>query len=230
MKKALFNWSGGKDSSFALYNILKYKDFDIKYLLTTVSKEYRRISIHGVREELLDRQALSIGINLHKIYLPEFPSMEDYNIIMRSEMNSAINEGIEYSVFGDIFLEDLREYREKQLSLIGMKASFPLWKIDTNVLVNDFIKTGFKAIVTSVDERYLDKSYAGRIIDSNFLNDLPTNVDPCGENGEFHSFVFDGPIFRFPLNFEKGEVVYRKYNADKINSQNTGFWYCDLLP
>jgi uncharacterized protein (TIGR00290 family) len=226
-QRAFFNWSGGKDSAFALFRILLEEKLSVEYLFTTVNKEYKRISMHGVREELLDAQAKSIGIELKKLYLPEYASMDEYNSVLTESIKQFKNDGIEHAVFGDIFLEDLREYREKKLEEAGVACHFPLWKEDTALLVKKFIDLGFKTIVTSVDERYLDKSFAGRIIDKEFLADLPKNVDPCGENGEFHSFVFDGPLFKSPMKFQKGEVVYRRY--ENGNNHKTGFWYCDLI-
>ena len=229
--KALFNWSGGKDSSLCLHQVLSNKLFDVQFLLTTLNGKNKRISMHGVAEELLDKQAESIGIPLKKIHLPEFPSMNEYEEIISKFLTDVKSMDIHISVFGDIFLEDLREYREKQLAKKGFKAEFPLWKRDTTEVAMDFIEKGFKAIVVSVDGRYLDKSFAGRIYDESFLNDLPENVDPCGENGEFHSFVFDGPIFKTPIQYKKGKIVYKEYKShstDKPN-ENFGFWYCDII-
>ncbi len=243
MKNAIFNWSGGKDSAFALYKIQQEMQYNIKHLLTTINYEYKRISMHGVREKLLELQTSSLGIDLRKIYLPEFPSMENYDKQMRKELTAFKETGIQYTVFGDIFLEDLRQYRENQLAQIGMNAVFPLWKINTKELMMDFINSGFKAIVVCVDERFLDKTFAGKIIDKDFIDSLPDNVDPCGENGEFHSFVFDGPNFKSPINFMIGELVYKKYvsdnktsntsiqNKEKFsgNKRDNGYWYCDIL-
>jgi uncharacterized protein (TIGR00290 family) len=229
-QRAFFNWSGGKDSAFALFRILLEEKLSVEYLFTAVNKKYRRISMHGVQEELLDAQAKSIGIELKKLYLPEYTSMEEYNSVLTESIKQFKNDGIEHAVFGDIFLEDLREYREIKLAEVGVTCHFPLWKKDTALLVNEFIDLGFKTIVTSVDERYLDKSFAGRIIDKEFLADLPKNVDPCGENGEFHSFVFDGPLFKSPLKFTKGHVVHRAYKNSDCVSMKTGFWYCELKP
>ena len=186
--------------------------------------------MHGVSEQLLDKQSESIGIPLKKLYLPEYPSMDEYEEIISIFLMEIKSELINTSVFGDIFLEDLRKYREKQLAKKGFKAEFPLWKRDTKEVANDFISKGFKAIIVSVDGRYLDKTFAGRIYDESFLKDLPSNVDPCGENGEFHSFVFDGPIFKYPIHFKKGEIIYKKYKSHSKDSpeENIGFWYCDL--
>ena len=159
-------------------------------------------------------------------------SMEKYDSTMHAVLSELKLQGTALAAFGDIFLEDLREYREKKLAEAGLKGLFPLWKRSTDDLVRKFIDTGFKAIVTCVNENYLDKSFTGRIIDHDFIEDLPDAVDPCGENGEFHSFVFDGPIFKNPVLFDPGDIIYRKYNniqntTDPVN--DTGFWYCDLL-
>jgi len=230
-QKALFNWSGGKDSSLCLYHALKDEQFDIQYLLTTLNDKYKRVSMHGVSENLLDEQAKSIGLPLRKIHLPEFPSMGEYETIISKELEEAKSRDINISIFGDIFLEDLREYREKQLARKGFKAVFPLWERDTKELAKEFIDLGFKTIIVSIDSRYLDRSFAGRIFDESFLSDLPDNVDPCGENGEFHSFTFDGPLFKYPVQFEKGDVVYKEYKSAAKDGpkEDIGFWYCDLL-
>jgi len=230
-QKALFNWSGGKDSSLCLYHALNDERLDIQYLLTTINGKNKRVSMHGVSEDLLDEQAKSIGLPLRKIHLPEFPTMEEYDTIISKELELAKNQGINTSVFGDIFLEDLRAYREKQLAKKGFKAEFPLWKRDTKEIAKEFIDLGFKTIIVSVDSRYLDKSFAGRIFDESFLTDLPANVDPCGENGEFHSFAFDGPIFKNSIQFEKGEIVYKEYKSHSKENpdERFGYWYCDLI-
>ena len=242
MKKALFNWSSGKDSALALYKILQNPEFEINYLLTSVNQQFQRISMHGVRVELLEQQAQSIGIPLEIMQIPEMPTMEVYEDVMQKTLEKLKNKGITHSVFGDIFLEDLRKYREDKLANMGFEGIFPIWKIPTKELIQEFISLGFKTIVVCVNERYLDKSFAGRIIDQQFIDDLPENVDVCGENGEFHTFTFDGPIFNKPIDFEKGEIVYRKYEKPKQESSNTacdtndtsaydyGFWYCDLIP
>ncbi len=206
-------------------------------LLTSVSQPYQRVSMHGVRESLLEAQAKSIRLPLVKIYIPEMPSMEVYEKVMMETLTGLKIKGATAAVFGDIFLEDLRAYREKKMAQIGLKTIFPLWKIDTQKLVQEFIDSGFKAITTCVNDNYLDKDFVGRMIDEDFLKSLPPNVDPCGENGEFHSFVFDGPVFKNPVEFTKGEIVYKKYNAPKNDKSGkdeppleNGFWYCDLLP
>ena len=241
--KAIFNWSGGKDSALCLYRVLEANAYAIEYLLTSVNTRFQRVSMHGVREALLEQQAESIGIPLMKLMVPEMPSMESYDNLMAQTLRQLKKEGIAYSIFGDIFLEDLRQYREERLAQVGLKGIFPIWKIPTDQLIQEFIELGFKAVLVCVNDRYLDKSFAGREIDKAFLKDLPKNVDPCGENGEYHSFVYAGPIFQKPIAFEKGEVVYRNYKSSQDPSSaqqgtacppsqnvDTGFWYCDLIP
>ena len=239
--KSFFNWSGGKDSSLALYYALKDAQYSIEKLLTNIDNEHRRISMHGVREELLEQQAASIGIPLQKLILPNQPSMTEYEKYTMQMLTELKEQKFSHSLFGDIFLEDLKIYRERQLEKLEITAVFPLWKRDTTQLINEFIDLGFKTMVVCVKAELLDESFAGRIIDKQFLQDLPANVDPCGENGEFHTFVFDGPIFNKPVRFELGEKVFRKYKApaDASNtshtdqpskSSNMGFWFCDLVP
>jgi len=231
--KAIFNWSSGKDSALALYKILQEDQFEVTSLLTSINKEYQRISMHGVPVSLLQKQAESLGFPLIKMELPKEPSMEEYREIMNKTMNEIKSQGVTHSIFGDIFLEDLRQYREDQLNQIGMKGIFPLWKINTADLIHEFLDLGFKTIVTCVNETYVDKSFAGRIINENFIKDLPKNIDPCGENGEFHTFTFDGPIFKNPIDFEIGETVKKTYPKPK-SDENDGkgeyvFWFCDLI-
>jgi uncharacterized protein (TIGR00290 family) len=243
-QSTIFNWSGGKDSAFCLHKILQEDQHEVMCLLTSVSQQYQRISMHGVRVELLEAQAERLGIPLVKLLIPENPSMEVYEEVLTAELKELVAQGATHSMFGDIFLEDLRKYREDQLAKLGLQGVFPLWKIPTDKLIREFIDAGFKTIVTCVNEKFLDKSFAGRIIDHDFLKDLPENVDPCGENGEFHTFVFDGPLFPTPIGIERGEVVYRKYEAPKQADTSSdcfrkdedrddpyafGFWYCDLM-
>jgi uncharacterized protein (TIGR00290 family) len=224
--KAIFNWSSGKDSAMALYAAKQANTFDIQCLMTSINSQFDRISMHGVRTSLLEKQAESIGLPLHKLLLPEMPSMEVYDDVVGNAMKQFKADGIDYSIFGDIFLEDLKKYREDQLATIGMKAVFPLWKQPTRQLMENFISDGFKAIIVCVNESCLDKSFVGRFLDRDFLNDIPETVDPCGENGEYHSFVFDGPIFSKPIAFTKGEVVYKTYDQSE---KKFGFYYCDLI-
>jgi uncharacterized protein (TIGR00290 family) len=236
------NWSGGKDSSLCLYKAIQEKKYNIEYLLTSVNKTHKRISMHGVRQELLYKQAEAIGIPLKLVELSEKPEMGEYETEMEKKVLEIKNEGIHNTLFGDIFLEDLRKYREEKLSQLGITAHFPLWNIPSLVLMEEFISLGFKAIIVCINEKFLDKSFCGRIIDENFVKDLPKDVDICGENGEYHSFVFDGPIFTRPVEFKKGEIVYKEYPKPKTDKkacfreprdyerENYGFYFCDLLP
>ncbi len=226
-KLAVFNWSGGKDSTLALHYILKAREYKIHCLLTTVNDAYNRIAMHGVREALLITQAKCLKIPLYQIRLPEMPDMETYENAMDLHFGKLKEQGIGYAVFGDIFLEDLKKYRENQFNKIGMNTLFPLWKRDSLELVEEFIALGYKTIV--VCARADLKDFCGRVIDQSFLDDLPNGVDPCGENGEFHTFVFDGPIFTEPIHFTLGELVFKKLTLDH-SDQNSGYWYIDLIP
>ncbi len=215
----LFCWSGGKDSAMALHALLQQRDLRIAALLTTVTEGYDRVSMHGVRRELLHRQADSLRLPLHEVFIPP----QCVNLIYESRMEEAMRlhlaKGIRQVAFGDIFLEDLRVYREKNLARLEMQALFPIWKRDTRELIREFLAAGFRAVAVCVDTKVLDPRFAGRELDASFFADLPPNVDPCGENGEFHTFVFDGPIFQQPVDFTFGEVILRD-----------SFAFCDLLP
>ena len=215
----LFCWSGGKDSAMALHTLLQRPDVRIAALLTTVTETYDRISMHGVRRELLVQQAQSIGLPLHEVRIPPHCVNPVYEARMEEALGIHYAEGVRTVAFGDIFLEDLRVYREENLARIGMTALFPIWKRDTCELIRSFHAANFRAIAACIDPRVLDRSFAGRELDDSFFRDLPAAVDPCGENGEFHTFVFDGPIFRNPIPVRTGEVLERD-----------SFIYCDLLP
>jgi uncharacterized protein (TIGR00290 family) len=218
VEKVLFTWSGGKDSTMALYEIQRSHSYEILALLTTVTEDYDRISMHGVRCILLEQQAESLGLPLEKVYITKSASDDEYETKMRNKLMDYKNRGVLSVVFGDIFLEDLRKYREENLSKIGMKGIFPLWKRGTAELAHTFIDLGFKAVITCVDSKVLDKDFAGRDFDKRFLSELPSAVDPCGENGEFHSFVYEGPVFRQAILYEKGDIVLR----------DNRFYFCDL--
>lgn len=224
--KAVMSWSGGKDSSMTLHEVLNQGDLEVVSLLTTVSGEYGRISHHGVRERLLDEQAAAIGIPLHKVILPTMDSHacsnSVYEEVMKEAMQRYINHGVEKVVFGDIYLEDLRKYRENNLSKVGMSGVFPLWKRNTTKLVRAWREVGFRAFVCCA-EWMLDESFVGVELDDDFVMRLPPNVDPCGENGEFHSFVFDGPIFDTPVPVRVGSKVVRdgRFYADLVTDSVT---------
>jgi uncharacterized protein (TIGR00290 family) len=203
----------------ALYALLKSGQYEIVSLLTTVSKQYERISHHGVRVELLEQQAAALGIRLHKLYLTQANcSLEAYEALMKKAMLEYKCKGVLTVAFGDVFLQDLREYRERNLAKVGMKGIFPIWRRDTTEIAQSFIALGFKAYLTCVDSEKLGEEFAGRPIDADLIRDLPDGVDPCGENGEFHSYVYDGPIFQRPVDVSLGEVVLRdvRYFADLI--------------
>jgi uncharacterized protein (TIGR00290 family) len=216
---ALFCWSGGKDSAMALHALLQQNDVEVVALLTTVTDEYNRISMHGVRRELLVRQSQSTGLPLHEVRIPPRCINSIYEARMEEALRVHYAKGVRKVAFGDIYLEDLRVWREKNLARIGMTALFPIWKRDTRELIRHFHASRFRAIAVCVDSKVLDPSFAGRELDKSFFRDLPPHVDPCGENGEFHTFVFDGPIFHHPIAVRTGEVI-----------QRDSFVFCDLLP
>jgi uncharacterized protein (TIGR00290 family) len=222
--KAVFCWSGGKDSSYCLHKVLSEKLFEVKYLLTTINGNYNRVSMHGVREELIEEQAKAIGIPLVKVKVHE-SSNEEYESLMKSALLKLKAEGIDTVIFGDIFLEDLRVYREKNLSTVNMKAVFPIWKLDTKFIINDFINKGFGSITCCISQKHLDKKFIGKQIDQEFINALPVNADPCGENGEYHTFCYKGPLFKNEIKFSLGEIVLKAFDQKAGN----GFWFIDLL-
>lgn len=232
MKKALMNWSGGKDSALSLYHILQNKEYEVEHLLTSLNGTFKRVSMHGVREELLDLQAENIGIDLVKLRLAETVSMEEYYEKMYETLKPMVDSGIEYSIFGDIFLEDLRQNREEKLALVGLKGVFPIWKRKSLDLLDEFWDLGFKTIIVSVNGNSLDKSFCGRILDRDFVRDLPKNVDPCGENGEFHSFVFEAPYFKNKIEFEIGETIDKTYNYKNTagDDLSSTYYFTDLIP
>jgi len=215
----LFCWSGGKDSAMALHTLLQQQQFRVTALLTTVTEGFERISMHGVRRELLLQQAESIGLPLHEVRIPPQCVNPIYEARMEHALRIFYDQGVRRVAFGDIFLEDLRAYREKNLARMSMTALFPIWKRDTRELIREFHAHRFRAVAVCVDPKVLDHSFAGRELNDSFFRDLPPNADPCGENGEFHTFVFDGPIFRWPIAVRTGAVVHRD-----------GFVFCDLMP
>jgi uncharacterized protein (TIGR00290 family) len=215
----VLSWSGGKDSSLALQEIMK-TDADVKGLLTTITKDYDRVSMHGVRRELIRQQALSLGLPLYEVSIPKDASNEIYeketeSVLLRLKKSNMISAVI----FGDLFLQDIREYREKLLGRLGLDCIFPIWGKDTKKLAYQFIQDGFRAIVCTVDPNKLDKQFCGAEFDGSFLSEIPDEVDPCGENGEFHTFVYDGPIFKDRLRVSIGETVERN-----------GFYFADIVP
>jgi len=214
----VFCFSGGKDSVMALHQLQQQDQFEISTLVTTLTKDYDRISMHAVRRELLEEQAGSLGLPLEAVYITAGAANVEYEANMGKAWQRYFEQGIRKVVFGDIFLEDLKIYREKQLDQFGLECLFPIWKRDTTELANSFIDAGFRAVTTCVDPKVLDRSFVGREFNRQFLADLPAGADPCGENGEFHSFVFDGPNFDNEIPIVVGEKVSRD-----------SFFFCDLL-
>ncbi|MCJ8209689.1 diphthine--ammonia ligase [Mucilaginibacter sp. RS28] len=236
-KQCIFNWSGGKDSSLALYHALQDTELEIRYLVTTVNDAVNRVSMHGVREALLIDQAESIGIPLYQIRLPEMPGMKEYAETMHRHLQHFKSEGITHTIFGDIFLEDLKNYRDARLAEVGMTGIYPLWKRDTNELISEFFDLGFGTVIACTQERLGE--FVGKEITPELIRALPEDVDVCGENGEFHTFAFKGPIFKQEIKYQVGEKVFKEYKAPKDNNdvcatstapKIAGFWYCDLLP
>lgn len=219
IEKILFSWSGGKDSALALYELIRSGLVQIDGLLTTVSEAYDRICIHGVRKSLLEAQVAAMGLKLHEIRLPEAPTNAVYEKKLEEALLQYRAQGINRVGFGDIFLEDLKRYRDDYLARINMQGIYPIWKRSTAELIRSFSRSGFKAVITCVDLTVLPASFAGREINESLLHDLPPNVDPCGENGEFHSFVYEGPIFRQKIKFELGGT-----------HQTERFMFRDLVP
>lgn len=224
-----FNWSSGKDSSFALYKLLQQDEFNIATLLTTVGKETERIGMHGLRESLLKRQAAAIGLPLEIIYLSSSATHEVYDDMMEKAMSKMKSKNIYHTAFGDIFLEDLRNYRESQLDKVGIKAHFPLWKRDTRDLIVEFIELGFKTKIVAASAAFFKEDFVGQDITKELIESLPAEVDPCGENGEFHTFCYDGPLFKYPVEFEMGEKVKKSYPNPLEKGKEIDFWFCDLI-
>lgn len=226
--KIVLSWSGGKDSAITLQRLLREDRFSVDRLLVSINESTNRVSMHGVRKELIEKQVKVLGIPVTFLKLPENPSMDEYNFLLEEQMINLMKEGFTHAAFGDIFLEDLRGYREKQLDKIGMKSLFPIWDEDTNLLAESFIENGFKAIFVCVDKSKSVSDYAGKLYSRNFLDEIPDDIDPCGENGEFHTFVFDGPIFSEPISYQTGEIVDKAYPSPEGNGEMV-FQFCDLI-
>lgn len=217
-KKTLLSWSGGKDSAWALHRLRQGSAYQVAALLTTVNEQFSRVAIHGFREELLDLQAVSVGLPIWKIPLPYPCSNEAYESRMQAVCTRAVQEGFEAVAFGDLFLEDIRAYRIEHLSGTGLEPVFPIWGIPTDQLAQTMVAAGLRARVTCLDPRQLSASFCGRIFDAGFLKDLPASVDPCGERGEFHSFAYAGPMFSQTIDVEHTQNVERE-----------GFVYGDIV-
>lgn len=229
-KPRLFlNWSSGKDAASALYQLQKEGRYEVDRLLTTINSSNNRISLHGLSKELLIEQAEAIGLPLEIISFDADFNALAYEEMMKAAMQRFAAMGYQYAAFGDIFLEDLREYRENQLKRFQIQAVFPLWKKDTKQQLESFISEGFKAVVVSADARYFSSDFVGKEIDESFLSQLPEGVDPCGENGEFHTFCYDGPIFKKPVKFKITEKVIKTYPPINSSDEEVKFWFADLI-
>lgn len=218
MRKILLSWSGGKDSAWALHLLRRAGEFEVGGLLTTVNERFRRVAIHGFREELLEQQAERTVLPLWRVDLPFPCSNEEYEARMAMVCARAVQEGFEGVAFGDLFLEEIKEYRVAKLSGTGLEPIFPVWGIPTDVLAKEMMAGGLRARLTCVDPRKVPAELAGREWDAGLLEELPIGIDPCGENGEFHSFVWAGPMFSEEIRIETGERVERD-----------GFVYADLM-
>ena len=216
-KEVLLSWSSGKDSAWTLYTVMQNQDYKVKGLFTTITRDFNRVSMHGVRTELIKLQAEAIGLPLHLITLPYPCSNEQYEAIMQEFIEKVLSMGIDFMAFGDIYLEDVRRYREEKLAGSAITPLFPIWGQTSEEISRGLISLGFEAYITSVDPDKIPGRFVGQKYDQKFLNQLPSSVDPCGENGEFHSFVTNGPIFKKPLEVVVGEIVSRD-----------GFLYADI--
>jgi uncharacterized protein (TIGR00290 family) len=219
MRKVLLSWSSGKDSAWTLNLLRKRPDLEVSALVTTFNSAADRVAMHAVRRALVEAQAESAGVPLWPVELPWPCSNADYEARMRTVCERAVTEGITAVAFGDLFLEDIRAYRERQLAGTGLEPLFPVWQLPTGPLGREMIRAGQKAVITCVDPSKLNASYAGRAYDNELVDGLPPTVDPCGENGEFHTFVYDGPAFSRPIRVRMGETVTRD-----------GFVFADVLP
>ncbi|HZT21536.1 MAG TPA: ATP-binding protein [Verrucomicrobiae bacterium] len=242
-EKIVFCWSGGKDSALALNRLRRDERYEVVGLLTTCNEHFQRVSMHGVRLELLEAQAESLGLPLEKIFLSHRSSNEEYQQKMSASLLAHKARGVTACAFGDIFLEDLKRWREENLARIGLHGVYPIWKNDSRELLREFFALGFGSVICCVNDACLDETHVGRNLDEAFLGALPPQVDPCGENGEFHSFAFAGPIFRRPVRFRLGPKVYRPIETmhpagsasppvcPPAGARVTrGFWFCDLVP
>jgi len=209
LKRVALSWSSGKDSAWSLHLLRQDPGIEVVALFTTINQEFDRVAMHAVRRALSELQAEAAGLPLWTVPLPWPCSNEQYEARMRELCDRALSEGVQAMAFGDLFLADIRAYREKQLAGTGLEPIFPVWQIPTHKLANDMIRSGLRAKITCVDPKVLPREFAGRDFDAKFLADLPPGIDPCGENGEFHSFVYAGPMFRRPIPVETGDIVER---------------------
>lgn len=222
------NWSSGKDAALAFYLLSDIKGYRVSHLLTTLSAEHDRIFMHGIREKLLDIQAESMGIPLIKVKLPASPDDNIYQTAMIENLSALKRQGVTAAAFGDIFLEDLKAYREQQLQKAGMATLFPLWKKDTRQLVKMVEEAGIEAIIVCVNEKHLGKEYLGKKITTELIDSFPPGTDPCGENGEYHTFVYNAPFFSSPIPIKTGEIVHKVYPSESNKQWDTGFYFLDV--
>jgi uncharacterized protein (TIGR00290 family) len=235
-EKAIFFWSGGKDSALCLHKIIEEDKYEIAALVTTISADLKRVSMHGLREELIEEQARCIklkdgsaGIFLHKMYINSHSTNELYETSLEKVLLHYKGEGIHKVIFADIFLEDLRTYRDNILKKFDMQGIYPLWQLPTGVLINEFIELGFKTMICCCDSRLMGEHILGRIIDEELIRSFPPEIDPCGENGEFHTFTFAGPVFNKEIRLKLGESILKVYELESGKKQEYGFWFIDIL-
>jgi uncharacterized protein (TIGR00290 family) len=224
-QNVVLNWSSGKDAALAFHFLRHASDYNVKALLTTINAEADRVFMHGTREALLEAQAKAMGVPLTKVSLPPSPDNSLYEAAMKAALEEFRTHDISIAAYGDIFLQDLRQYREEQLARVGFEAIFPLWNIPTTRLIHLLDEADIQAIIVCVDSSKLGPEWLGRTISPELVASLPDGVDPCGENGEFHTFVYDAPYFSAPIPFTTGEIVHRSYLPD-----NAGFYFLDVIP
>jgi uncharacterized protein (TIGR00290 family) len=230
MKKVVLFWSGGKDSAMALHNLQNNENVELIALVTTLNIEYKRISMHGIPELILDRQCESLGLPVIKMWVPNQPDNNSYEHAFLELCIDLKKRGVEILAFGDIHLEDLRKYREELVGRGGLEAFFPIWKIPTSQLMNNFIANGFEAITCCINIEVLSTDWIARKLDTNFLEDLPDEVDLCGENGEYHTFCFAGPVFKYPIPYETGELVFKPLKISQVEGESeSGFLFLDII-
>jgi uncharacterized protein (TIGR00290 family) len=233
-KKISISWSGGKDSAFALYKILLNREYDVVSLHTVFNAETKRVGMHGVQEAMIEKQAESLGIELEKLYLHSSEDHASYKSLMEAYYAKCRSQGILHIAFGDIFLEDLRKFRDDMLKDLGLSGVYPLWRVDSKSLIYEFLGLNFKTLVCAANANFFPAAGMGRTIDHEFIATLPVTIDPCGENGEFHTFVYDGPIFKWPIGVRQTEVVDKMYefktidNNNDIHEEKIRFWFCEL--
>lgn len=234
--KVTISWSGGKDAAFALHKILLSKEYEVVSLHTIIGQETKRVGLHGVREELIEQQAEMLGIPLIKLYLEKSEDHAAYEKLMKEFYAQCVKDGVDCVAFGDIFLEDLRDYREEMLKGTGLSSIYPIWKTDTKMLLTELLAANFKTVVCSANGKYFAVHELGHTIDEAFTQNLLPGVDPCGENGEFHTFVYDGPIFKSPVLFKRDKIVSQEFHYQKMKEDGsieplrTTYWFQELLP